>query len=240
MQRTNIGWVLNDDGSPGYSWNPIEGECPVGCPYCWARDMRKRFKRYSGDPKLKRNYLDGLRRLGEGDTVFVCSTIELFLPGKYMPSSPLTTSVLNATRELPKIRWLFLTKRPTEAAKSILGGKISSHSWVGVSRTGNDDWPLARILRASHHWSTQLFASFEPLLAPLPNEPFSGFHWLIIGSLNLNGRPVPPDKGGTRIEWVWPILERADKLGIPVFIKKELLRLYPELPKRREVPWTKN
>ncbi|MFC1924486.1 DUF5131 family protein [Chloroflexota bacterium] len=38
MQKTNIEWVKNPDGSQGYSWNPITG-CLDRCGYCFARRL---------------------------------------------------------------------------------------------------------------------------------------------------------------------------------------------------------
>ena len=40
----------------------------------------------------------------------------------------------------------------------------------------------------------------------------------------------------TSIEWVTDIIEKADAAGIPVFIKNNLLKIYPDLPPRQEVP----
>jgi protein gp37 len=38
IQKTNIEWVKNPDGSQGYSWNPITG-CLDKCGYCYARRL---------------------------------------------------------------------------------------------------------------------------------------------------------------------------------------------------------
>jgi len=38
MNRTKIEWVLNPDGTQGYTWNPITG-CLNGCEYCYARKL---------------------------------------------------------------------------------------------------------------------------------------------------------------------------------------------------------
>lgn len=61
--------------------------------------------------------------------------------------------------------------------------------------------------------------------------------WIIIGSLNQNGKPVHPDNGGTRKEWVLSLIEQADKYKIPVFIKSEMYKLYTDLPQRQELPY---
>jgi len=38
MNRTQVEWVKNPDGSQGYSWNPITG-CLSSCGYCYARRL---------------------------------------------------------------------------------------------------------------------------------------------------------------------------------------------------------
>ncbi len=38
MNKTQIEWALNPDGTQGYTWNPITG-CLNGCEYCYARRL---------------------------------------------------------------------------------------------------------------------------------------------------------------------------------------------------------
>lgn len=241
MNYTKIGWVLNDDGSQGFTWNPLKGRCPNACPYCYAEDIRKRFKMYDGPLKLDYAELQRPLKRKKPCTIFVCSMNELFGP---WVDGDWVADILNVTRMCDH-RFLFLTKFPDQMWSWAPRVPLLQNSWQGVTITDFHDAPRMRLLQRIHDRQMKTFVSFEPLLG-------SGLHivqcdyypeacdWLIVGSLNKNGRAVPAEKGGTRIEWVWPILERADKLGIPVFLKKELLRLYPELPKRREVPWVKN
>ena len=81
------------------------------------------------------------------------------------------------------------------------------------------------------------FISFEPLLANVGNLVFSRLDWMIIGSLNKNGRPVSPKKGGTRKEWIESLINQAERYNIPVFIKPEVYILYPDLPIRNDIPY---
>ena len=73
-KKGNISWT-------DYTWNPIKGLCPVGCWYCYARAMHKRFKM---NPEIKYE-VDDLKILidlrgKELSKIFVCSTFEIFHP----------------------------------------------------------------------------------------------------------------------------------------------------------------
>lgn len=59
-------------------WNPLGGECPHACTYCYVNQFRKRFKnnkKYVGEPRLIESEF---KNLGSGKTYFVCSMIDLF------------------------------------------------------------------------------------------------------------------------------------------------------------------
>lgn len=110
----------------------------------------------------------------------------------------------------------------------------TANAWYGQTCTGVFYRPIWQINNKRH------FLSFEPLLGYwAPNFLAMRVDWLIIGSLNQNGKPVSSEKGGTRKEWVLSLLDEADKHKIPVFIKPELYELYPDLPKRQELPYLK-
>lgn len=60
MTTTSIEWIANPDGSPGKTWNPVNG-CAVvspGCVNCYAKDMAARFagpgKFYEGLVTIKK------------------------------------------------------------------------------------------------------------------------------------------------------------------------------------------
>jgi protein gp37 len=64
MNKTKIEWVKNDDGTQGYTWNPVTG-CLHGCKYCYARKQANRFKGF--DPRM-----GGEANLPEGNSI--CKT----------------------------------------------------------------------------------------------------------------------------------------------------------------------
>jgi DNA repair photolyase len=42
MNKTEIEWVKNPDGTKGYTWNPVTG-CLHNCWYCYAAKIANRF-----------------------------------------------------------------------------------------------------------------------------------------------------------------------------------------------------
>lgn len=236
MQRTNIEWVINSDGSKGYTWNPVTG-CLHDCPYCYARKIAKRFTGHF-KPTFHTNRLDQPLKLKKPSTIFICSMADLF--GNWVPNEWIEDIVWEIVKGGPMYTWLFLTKNPGRYSSD----NYLSRMWLGVTITKNLDLievAYKNFFRVHNH----NYISFEPLLGPadcldyICSIPKSHIDWLIIGSLNVNGKPVPPEKGGTKREWVLEIVEQADKRKIPVFIKDSLYELYPDLPYFRELPYLK-
>lgn len=75
MQKTSIEWVLNPDGSPGFTSNPLTG-ClgPKGdgvhCPYCYARKLAngRLRNRYLANRKIAPFYFNSYEALNVLDT----------------------------------------------------------------------------------------------------------------------------------------------------------------------------
>ena len=63
MNRSRINWLVNPDGTQGYSWNPIKGCSPahIGCTCCYAARMAAtrlaHLPEYAG--LARRPYVDG-------------------------------------------------------------------------------------------------------------------------------------------------------------------------------------
>ena len=258
MNKTKISWVRNPDGTQGHTWNPITG-CLHGCDYCYARQISNRFK----NTALKRKFIEDTEveqvidgrverflleenpgfvptfwssRLEEPitikkpHTIFVGSMADVF--GEWVPRSWIER-ILGTVKKCPQHTFLFLTKNGSRMCSD--GDVLDTrNAWYGQTCTGVPDRPIVDIPNYRH------FLSFEPLLGNwIPDFNCILVNWIIIGSLNQNSEPVPPDKGGTRKEWVFALLNEADKYEIPVFIKPELYELYPDLPQRQELPYLK-
>ena len=73
------------------------------------------------------------------------------------------------------------------------------------------------------------YISFEPLLGEI-TVVAGGMSWYIISAQTGPGAIKPQQ------EWVEKLIARADQEKIPVFLKDNLLRLFPDLPRRQEIP----
>ena len=203
MQKTNIEWA-------DYSWNPIKGLCPVGCWYCYARRMYKRFK---WDEDLS---LQGFNWFPEKPSkIFICSTMEIFhssIPKKWRDYIFKTISLF------PQHTFIILTKLPQNIDREML-----DNIWLGVSVTKNKDrWRIEELFNKKARIK---FVSFEPLLEYL-NEPspFSIFEldWMIIGQLTGYGKKYQPEK-----EWILSMCNPTMRKHVKIFLKNNLKNIWP-------------
>lgn len=259
IKHTKIEWVINHDGSSGLTWNPITG-CLHECQYCYAKRITDRFAGQPFKTKFIENcaveqVVDGkiedvlleykpdfisptfwCSRLKDPpsikkpSTIFVCSMADLF--GSWIPEIWIER-ILGTVKKCPRHTFLFLTKNGSRMCKD--GDVIDTeNAWYGQTCTGISDRPIYDIPNGRH------FLSFEPLLGDwIPD--LRGLHvdWVIVGSLNSNGKAVRQEDGGTTKDWAREIILKAERLKIPIFIKSELLKLYPDLPHKKDTPYLK-
>ncbi len=212
MQKSKIEWT-------DYSLNPIKGLCPVACPYCYARRMYKRFRwdetiRYDNDVWNGFINLDHKPR----QHIFVGSTFELF--GEWVKQEWLE-QIFRWVRGTPEHTFIFLTKQPQNLPR-----EFPPNCWVGVSAT-NDGQYMAGLKGLEEVNTKVKFLSFEPLLEEVINNDrdhgfcnplsFYRINWIIIGAQTPYSVKTAP-----RIEWVKELIEAADKVGIPYFLKNNL------------------
>jgi len=123
--------------------------------------------------------------------------------------------------------FLWLSKNPYRY------GHIDSwpkNVWLGTTVTGKDDWHrVGELFEAAHNYGivspkrmrprrANTFVSCEPLLGPAPSPIImSGIDWIIIGPRSKGRKYFQPDK-----EWLGTILDNAESLAIPVYMKKNL------------------
>ena len=124
---TNIEWVLNQDGTQGFTSNPVRGECPVGCPYCYVKPFRARYG-WHKDIRFYPKELDVIRKRKKPAGIFLGSTIELFHDKtiQYMPE------IIQMMRDCPQHRFYTLIKQPQNLANF---SPFPDNVYVGVSAT---------------------------------------------------------------------------------------------------------
>ena len=157
MQKTQIEWVKNPDGTQGYTWNPITG-CLNGCEYCYARKLANgRLRaRYLANPDVapgcdpadpfaprywpNRRYEPLLRATPSG--IFAVDMGDLFgpwLPARWTKTSPLlprlsrTSCYAFALRISPCVvvaEWL-LERTPRRAPPTRIRGADDDNGLIG-------------------------------------------------------------------------------------------------------------
>ena len=207
MQHTKIEWVRNEDGSPGYSWNPIKGLCPEACFYCYARAMYRRFKKPAG-LLLASGLIGKHGPPPSGSRIFACSTMELFhpaIPGGWRDW------IFGEIESYPDLTFIILTKRPERIDRP-----MPDNVWLGVSITGAEDWK--RLLDLSKVSARIKFVSLEPFLGDIPIiSPVFKPDWVIVGRLTGYGKKRDPSTHA-----IQRMVDQAWFLRIPIFLKDNL------------------
>ena len=205
----------------------------VGCRYCWAEAIYKRFKHR--DFSIVKTHRDKLERLqftefgkpgevncrGEGaqPLCFVCDTGDLF--HKKVPLRFLDRALhIMATRT--DVTWLVLTKRAARM-RGVLRAvcwcyRNAPHVWFGISvenqKALDERWEWLDDSQAQVRW-----LSVEPMLGPIDLGDAAP-DWIVCGAESgLNHRPFDP-------AWAIDLKEQCDERGIPYFFKQQS-GLYP-------------
>ncbi len=244
MNSTKIEWC-------DMTWNPVTG-CLHGCEYCYARRVATRFgggdedggNHFLGKPMLKPNYsVDPYPygfdptfhryRLGEpyqrrGQNIFVCSMADLF--GEWVPDEWIE-EVMKSCLLSPQHRYLFLTKNPGRYMKLAEAGKLpeKDNFWYGSSIPT----PTTQFWWSDRH---NTFASIEPMMEafqPAGDCPVKKVGWVIIGAMTGPGSKYHQPKK----EWIEPLVEDAQALSVPVFMKDSLIPIMGEAGMVRDFPW---
>jgi len=201
----NISWT-------DYTWNPIKGLCPVGCWYCFARRIYKRFKL---SPELAHVQT---RLPKKPCKIFVCSTIEIFhsdIPENWRDI------IFEDIKNNPQHTFQILTKMPENIDRP-----MPDNVWLGVSiEKGNDEgWGKVYFLQEAR--AKIKFISFEPILGTLIatwTSNITDFDWFIFGKLTGHGEKYNPDK-----RWIKPIIDYLKGYKKPIFLKNNLKEIWGE------------
>jgi protein gp37 len=142
-------------------------------------------------------------------TIFVNSMSDLFhvsVPEDYI------REVFSVMGQASWHQFQLLTKRADRLERVAGRLKVPSNVWLGVSV--ESPMYYSRIRHLSRVAAQVRFLSCEPLLAPLPDLPLDGIHWVIVGGESGSGaRPMEP-------EWVRDIQSQCSLYAVPFFFKQ--------------------
>ena len=187
------------------------------------------------EPTFHRYKLDEPQHWKKPRTIFVCSMADLF--GEWVPDKWII-DVLNACREAPQHRYMFLSKNPDRYDMLEDAGIITpadKNFWLGST---TED-----VRRDKLHFNTPLhtFMSCEPMLAPWPKAStpnaismIKGWlpEWVIFGAETGNRKgKVIPEKA-----WLDNAVKMCRNIGAKVFMKESLRGIMGE-DFIQEFPW---
>jgi len=216
-----------------WSWNPLTG-CKHDCPYCYARDLAKRFYPQGFEPSIYpcRFQAPGNTKVpakADEDTayrnVFTGSMADIF--GRWVPEEWIRL-VLQRVEHNSQWNFLFLTKFPQRIHEF---GELPNNAWMGTTvdcqeRVANAEKAFAK-MGGGIKW-----LSVEPMLTPLKFTRLDMFDWVVIGGASRSASTpawVPP------FDWVADLHAQAREAGCAVYHKDNLgmgdgIRL-------KEFPW---
>jgi len=207
MNKTKIEWA-------DYTWNPIKGLCPIGCWYCYARRM---YKRFGMSPEIKSDHPDNdPQKMEKPCRIFVCSTFELFHPSADKYRDEIFNVIQAHVLCKSKATFVMLTKMPERIDRA-----MPDNVWLGVTITDEKEWP--RITELAKHKVTIRFVCYEPLLGDVRpmNGCFSWIDWVILGDLTGHGKKYQSTR-----EFLKDIVNPAREFGVPVFMKNSLREIW--------------
>ena len=86
---------------------------------------------------------------------------------------------------------------------------------------------LRKNVRAKHYHVT-----FEPLFDDPGTVELSGINWIVVGTMT----GAQSRKIHTEPEWAWSLTDQAHALGIPVFMKEDLVPIIGDENMIQEMP----
>lgn len=218
MGKTSIEWTRAEDGSSGYSWNPLTGCTKVspGCKHCYAERMAKRLQGMNHP-----SYTNGFRltlherlltlplQWKKPRTIFVNSMSDLF--HKDVPTE-FILRVFETMCTASQHRFQVLTKRPERVAELSPVLPWPENVWLGTSvETATYFDRIASLRRRD---AKIRFLSLEPLLGPLTGLDLEGVDWVIVGGES------GPGARSMDAAWVTEIRDICLASDIPFFFKQ--------------------
>lgn len=197
--------------------------CTIGCSYCYARNNVRRF--HMTEDFSRPEYFPGKLRLMDRKR-----PQNLLLTGMSDFSdwdSEWREEVFARIARNPQHQYIFLTKRPEKIQFSTELDNV----WFGVTVTSAKEKGRIQAMR-EHIRAKHYQVSFEPMFDDIGEVDFTGIEWIVVGT--ETGRRK--GKSESKPEWVWNLTDQAHSLGIPVFMKEDLLPVMGEEQMVQELP----
>jgi len=203
-----------------YTINSVKGLCPVGCSFCYARRLYKRFH-WNPEIRFEPAVFNDLPKMKPGSRVFWGSTMELF---GYWINPAWMRLTMERVKAHPELTHIFLTKRPQNL---LTWSPFPDNCYVGVTCT--DEIMLTKAYVPLKQIQSKVkFISFEPLL----NADMSvvDLSWTLrdaeIAQVIIGQQTPVKQSTMPKIELVREIVEAADEAGAKVFLKNNLESLF--------------
>ena len=220
---------MNKIGWCSATFNPVIG-CKNNCNYCYAKRINDRFKFIENwdEPEWREKSFDK-KFPKKPQKIFIGSMSEIaFWEREWVKK------VIEKVKQYPQHIFQFLTKSPL-----VYGNyEFPKNCWLGITliseMTKENCWSIAEF--ESHNKDNLKFISFEPLMEKidLRNCVYSikNIRWAILGAETGNRiEKIIPKK-----EWVLNIMESCNSNKIPVYIKDNLSKYYPQFKDKKEFP----
>lgn len=210
MNKSGIEWTQ-------FTSNPVRGKCKHACSYCYAERIRKRYG-WPEEMSWHAEELAQIEKRKKPSIIFMGSMHDLF--GEWIPKSWIDW-MLDTAKNCPQHTFLFLTKNPRRYNEF----EFTQNCWIGYTNDGTSDLCNWVYFKGRQN----RFVSFEPLIGDCINLNPYMTDAVIIGAMTGPGAVKPK-------RWQIDGIIRAME-GKPVFLKNNLLSLFPELPRRQETAW---
>lgn len=224
--------------------NPLGGNCPHDCSYCWAKTFSERYnmQKYQGGMLLYEKVLN--KKFTEKDFVFVQDMSDLF--AECVPSR-IILKVLDWIREQPKTKFLLLTKNPKryyrfaydhEFSNNVMLGATIETNWCCFGEKAEIDYTqfskapypsdrLTSLMAIKGTYNLPVFVSIEPIM-DFGNNSWEGTlttfadelkllnPWAVAVGYDNYGNSLPEPKLTKTLD----LIRQLEENGIKVYKKK--------------------
>lgn len=183
--------------------------CNIGCRYCYARAVTKRFHLTDdfSKPVADLHKLERIKKPG----IYLLTGMS----DPYIWEKEWLDKSFNLLKQNPRTVGIYLTKAPNKMNLD----NVPDNAWMGVTVTcKNDLWRIKSLkenIKCKNYHIT-----FEPLFEDLGDIDLSDIRWIVIGTETGNCK----GKIDTKKQWVNNLVKVARRYGCKIFYKEELAR----------------